>query len=113
MKGDPVKSDHTLTEIGNIALATAFIALAAAVGYRYIGLPPVIIVGGSGLVALFAWSATYLKRPTSPEIILPWFLLTVAALDVHIMEEYRARLATSVFQRLGSLSGLVNLYLAN
>ncbi len=55
MKGDPVKSDHTLTEIGNIALATAFIALAAAVGYRYIGLPPVIIVGGSGLVALFAW----------------------------------------------------------
>jgi hypothetical protein len=83
-----VKSDSTSTEIRNIALAVAFLVLTAALGYTYIGLPPVIIVGGSGLIGLIAWSATYLKRPTSPEIILPCFLLTVAALEVHIMEEY-------------------------
>jgi hypothetical protein len=88
MKGDSVKSDNPWTEIGHIALAATFIVLAAALGYKYIGVPPVIIVGGSGLVALFAWSATYLRRPTSPEIILPWFLLTVATLEVHMMEEY-------------------------
>jgi len=83
-----LNSSSTATEIGNIGLAASFIALAAALGYRYIGLPPVIIVGGSGLIGLLAWSTSYLKRPTSPEIILPWFLLTVAALEIHMMEEY-------------------------
>lgn len=83
-----MKPNHTLAEIGNIAFAFAFIVLAAALGYRYIGLPPLIIVGGSGLIGLLAWSATYLKRPTSPEIILPCFLLTVAALEIHMMEEF-------------------------
>src|SRR5215472_9658525 len=83
-----MKSDNISTAIGNIALAATFIVLTASLGYKYIGLPPVIIVGGSGLIGLIAWSATYLKRPTSPEIILPCFLLTVAALEVHIMEEY-------------------------
>ena len=83
-----MKSDNISTAIGNIALAATFIVLTGSLGYKYIGLPPVIIVGGSGLIGLFAWSATYLKRPTSPEIILPCFLLTVAALEVHMMEEY-------------------------
>ncbi len=38
-----MKPNDTLTEIGNIAFAFAFIVLAAALGYRYIGLPPLII----------------------------------------------------------------------
>ena len=83
-----MNSSSTSTEVGNIALAAGFVVLAAALGYRYIGLPPVIIVGGSGLIGLLAWSTSYLKRPTPPEIILPRFLLTVAALEVHIMDEY-------------------------
>jgi len=52
------------------------------------GLPPVVIVGGSSLVALVLWIKTYLRRPLDPEIILPGFLLTVAALEVHMIEEY-------------------------
>jgi hypothetical protein len=83
-----LNSSSTSMQIGNVALAASFIVLAAALGYRYIGLPPVIIVGGSGLIGLLAWSTSYLKRPTSPETILPCFLLTVAALEVHMMEEY-------------------------
>jgi hypothetical protein len=59
-------------------------------GYTKIGVPPVVIVGGSGLVALIIWSRTYLRRPTDPAVILPLFLLTVAALDVHMTEEYLA-----------------------
>ena len=74
--------------VANTALALGLVLLAAAMGYRFIGLPPVIIVGGSGAVAVVAWSRTYLKRPTAPEVILPLFLLTVAALEVHMMEEY-------------------------
>jgi len=47
-----LNSSSTSTEVGNIALAASFVVLAAALGYRYIGLPPVIIVGGSGLIGL-------------------------------------------------------------
>src|ERR671925_2446522 len=72
----------------NISIAVVFVIAVAAMGYRYIGLPPVVIVGGSGFIGLVAWSKTYLKKPTSPDIILPWFLLTVAALELHMAEEY-------------------------
>jgi hypothetical protein len=75
-------------EMANAAIALACIVAAATLGYRFIGMPPVVIVGGSGLVALIAWSTTYLKRPTPPKIILPLFLVTVAALEVHMTEEY-------------------------
>jgi len=43
---------------------------------------PVVIVGGASLVALVMWIRTYLGRPLDPDIILPGFLLTVAALEV-------------------------------
>jgi hypothetical protein len=68
--------------------AAGFVAVAMVNGYRKIGLPPVIIVGGSGLIALVLWRKTYLRRPVDPAIILPVFLLTVAALEVHMIEEY-------------------------
>ena len=72
----------------NFAMAVAFLMVTAIMGYHYIGIPPVVIVGGSGAIALVAWTRTYLKRPTPPEVILPWFLLTVAALEIHMLEEY-------------------------
>jgi len=68
--------------------ALLFVALAMIAGYRNIGLPPVLIVGGSGLVALVLWVKTYLRSPVDPRVILPVFLLTVAALEVHMIEEY-------------------------
>jgi len=57
-------------------------------GYVYIGLPPVIIVGGSAVVAFFCWYFTYLINPVDPAIILPLFIVTVAGLQIHILEEY-------------------------
>jgi len=50
---------------------------------------PVIIIGGSAIVGFFFWYFTYLKKPTDPKIILPLFVLTVAALQIHIIEEYQ------------------------
>ncbi len=76
------------TQSFSLAAATAFVLIAMAAGYRTIGLPPVVIVGGSGVVGLFMWHRTYLKRPLAPDVILPPFLLTVAALEVHMAEEY-------------------------
>src|SRR5258705_1920705 len=68
--------------------AILFVAVAMSVGYARIGLPPVVIVGGSGLIALVMWSRTYLRHPIDPRIILPVFLVTVAALEIHMIEEY-------------------------
>ena len=68
--------------------AVTFVLLAMWAGFVNIGLPPVIIVGGSGVVALLIWRRTYLRAPSDPSVILPLFLLTVAALDVHMTEEY-------------------------
>lgn len=82
------KNSSTVIEIANAAIALACIVAAAVAGYKFIGIPPVVIVGGSGLIAFIAWSRTYLQRPADPKIILPVFLLTVAALEVHMTEEY-------------------------
>jgi hypothetical protein len=71
-----------------ILVALSFIGLAMLAGYRAIGLPPVIIVGGSGLIGTVLWARTYLQRPTDPVLILPLFLLTVAGLEIHMTEEY-------------------------
>src|SRR6266446_2113284 len=71
----------------SVIAAVVFVAVAMTAGYRRIGVPPVVIVGGSSLVALVMWIRTYLRRPLDPEIILPGFLLTVAALEVHMIEE--------------------------
>src|SRR3989441_2295671 len=75
-------------EVLSVIAAVLFVPVAMTAGFRRIGLPPVVIVGGSSMVALFLWIKTYLQRPLDPEIILPGFLLTVAALEVHMIEEY-------------------------
>jgi uncharacterized membrane protein YjjB (DUF3815 family) len=48
----------------------------------------VIIVGGSAVIGFIFWYFTYLKNPVDPKIILPIFILTVAALQIHMVEEY-------------------------
>jgi hypothetical protein len=75
-------------QIFSVIAAVLFVAVAMTAGYRQIGLPPVVIVGGSSLVALVLWIKTYLRKPLDPQVILPVFLLTVAALEVHMIEEY-------------------------
>lgn len=78
------KNSQTLS----VVVAILFIIFAMTMGYIYIGLAPVVIVGGSGVVGFVMWYRTYLKNPIDPEIILPLFLLTVTALEIHMTEEY-------------------------
>lgn len=89
------------TQSFSIAAAVVFILITAALGYRSIGLPPVVIVGGSGLVGVVMWYRTYLKRPVAPNVILPPFLLTVAALEVHMCEEYFTRFGPAMSRLFG------------
>lgn len=72
----------------SLAAAVLFCITAPVMGYINIGLPPVIIIGGSAVVAFFCWYFTYLRNPVEPSVILPLFILTVAALQIHILEEY-------------------------
>lgn len=72
----------------SIAAAVTFSLVAMAAAYRSIGLAPVLIVGGASVVGLLIWIRTYLSQPVEPRLILPPFLLTVAALELHMAEEY-------------------------
>jgi hypothetical protein len=72
----------------SIGAAVAFVAVAMGAGYRSIGLPPVIIVGGSGVIALMLWLWTFNRGPIDAAVILPPFLLTIACLEAHMIEEY-------------------------
>lgn len=81
------ETDKRVKNISRV-LAIVFVIVANIQGYRNIGLPVVLIVGTSGIIAFFIWSSTYLKHPVDPRIILPLFLLTVAGLEIHMCEEY-------------------------
>jgi hypothetical protein len=78
----------TTLQKGSLIAAIAFCIIAPTMGYIKIGLPPIIIIGGSAIVGFVFWYFTYFKKPTDPRIILPIFVLTVAALQIHIVEEY-------------------------
>jgi hypothetical protein len=72
----------------SIAAAGIFTLAAMIAGYRAIGVPPLVIVGGSGVIGMLIWMRTYLRNPVDPRVILPPFLLTVAGLEVHMAEEF-------------------------
>src|ERR1700730_16970032 len=84
----PVTSVFKGPSAPSVILAAAFVLVAMLLGFRNIGLPPVVIVGGSGVVGLALWIRTYRHGPIDPAIILPPFLLTVACLEGHMIEEY-------------------------
>lgn len=96
--------------IASMAIAATFLLVTMLAGYLYIGWAPVIIVGGSGTAAFVLWSLTYLHRPLMPKVVLPPFLLTVAGLQVHLIEEYLTGFAPAM-SRLFNISWSVHSYL--
>jgi hypothetical protein len=96
--------------IASMAIAGSFLIGTMLAGYWYIGWPPVLIVGGSGTAAFALWSLTYLRRPLPPEVVLPSFLLTVAGLQIHLIEEYLTGFAPAM-SRLFNISWSVHSYL--
>ncbi len=78
----------TLSQRASLIIAIAICVIAPTIGYLKIGWPPVIIVGGAAVIGFFFWYFTYLKKPSDPKVILPIFILTVAGLQIHMVEEY-------------------------
>lgn len=68
-------------------LVVLLLAIFFVFGQQKIGLAVVAIVSGAGILALIAWGLTTYRTPASPQIV-PVYLLTVACLHLHIMEEY-------------------------
>ena len=107
---DSIGETRLPIKLGSMAIAAIFLLGAMLAGYRYIGWPPVVIVGGSGAAAFILWSLTYLRRPLPPAVVLPAFLLTVAGLQIHLIEEYLTGFAPAM-SRLYNISWSVNSYL--
>lgn len=72
----------------NLTGAALFMAIAMIGGYVFIGIPPVVIVGGSAAAGFVMWCRTWRNGPLDPDAVLPPFLLTVAGLEMHMVEEY-------------------------
>lgn len=69
-------------------VAVVFLVTVATIGFLTIGAPIVIIVGGSGTVALILWLRFTFNKLAQPSVILPPYLLTCAMLMAHINEEF-------------------------
>src|SRR5687767_8104911 len=73
-----------INQIVAIALTVLFIAALKI----NVGIPPTIIVGGSAIIGFICWRMTNLRRAISPVKTTTVFLLTTAALHVHMYEEH-------------------------
>jgi hypothetical protein len=83
--GDWMYSPRAQMVNQGIAIAWTVLFIAALVN---VGLQLAIIVGGSAIVGFFCWRMTNLPRAIDPVKTAIVFLLTTAALHVHMYEEY-------------------------
>jgi hypothetical protein len=70
------------------ALAVVILAVFTTLLTINIGWAPAVIVASAMLVGFFCWRATNLGRPIAPQKTAVLFLLTAAALHVHMIEEH-------------------------
>lgn len=93
-------------QIANQVVALALIALFVMLLEVNVGLPPTIIVGASALVGFFCWRATNLRRAITPVPATVLFLLTTAALHVHMYEEHSALFGPAMLPALYYLTAI-------
>ena len=90
-------------QVLNQVVALVLIAIFSAALKINVGVPPAIIVGGSAIIGFFCWRQTNLRRPIHPPTTTMLFLLTTAALHVHMYEEH-ARLFGPAMSRLFNIA---------
>ena len=71
-------------------------------GPGFIGPVGTLIIGGSGVLAYFAWIFTTFKPPADPNTILPLYLLVVGTELIHMSEEAIADFSGRFGQLFGS-----------
>ncbi|MFL6572102.1 MAG: hypothetical protein ACJ8G4_10145 [Burkholderiales bacterium] len=88
-------------QLANQVVALALIALFVAALKINVGVPPTIIVGASALVGFFCWRATNLRHSITPVPATILFLLTTAALHIHMYEEHSALFGPAMSRLFG------------
>lgn len=71
-----------------VAIALAFITVAAINGYRNVGWIVAVIIGMAAVGGLTMWLLTTFHKPAEPKVIVPLYLLSLVGLKIHIIEEY-------------------------
>lgn len=71
-------------------IVAAVIVTISYAGATAVGNAPVIIIGGSAVIAYIIWLLTTYRRPVDASQVLPYYLLAVGAQLVHETEEYLA-----------------------
>ena len=72
----------------NQVIALGLIVLFVSVLKINVGVPPTLIVGGSAVTGFFCWRLTNLRHAIDPVKTTVAFLLTTAALHIHMFEEH-------------------------
>ena len=75
-------------QVINQVIALGLIVLFVVALKINVGVPPTIIVGGAAIIGFFCWRITNLRRAINPVKTTIIFLLTTAALHVHMFEEH-------------------------
>jgi hypothetical protein len=75
-------------QVAQQVIALTVLAIFATALTIKIGLALAIVVAGSAFIGFFCWRATNLRHPITPERTAILFLLTTAALHVHMFEEH-------------------------
>jgi hypothetical protein len=71
-------------------VVAAVIVTICYIGATAVGNAPVIIIGGSAIVAYIVWLLTTYQQPTDASKVLPFYLMAVGAQLIHETEEYLA-----------------------
>ena len=75
-------------QVINQAIALGLIVVFVAALTICVGIQLAIIVGGSAFIGFFCWRMTNLRRAINPGKTTIVFLLTTAALQIHMLEEH-------------------------
>ncbi|GAB4039680.1 hypothetical protein [Spirosoma jeollabukense] len=81
----------TLTDSQRRTAILVVVVATCAVSYGVAAISSALlyIVALPGIFGYGFWYATYLRNPTRPAVVLPPFMLSVAAFHFHLVEEYR------------------------
>jgi hypothetical protein len=90
-------------QVINQVVAVGLIVIFVAALQINVGLPPTIIVGASAVVGFLCWRVTNLRRAINPIKTTIVFLLTTAALTLHMYEEH-TRLFGPAMSRLFAIA---------
>ena len=102
MLTDEVMYSPRAQVVNQVIAAAMMVLFVTALGIN-VGIPPTVIVGGSAIAGFFCWRVTNLRRPIDPPRTAVLFLLTAAALHVHMSEEHQ-RLFGPAMSRLFDIS---------